>query len=220
MWGHLNEKLLNQTISEEKKYGDVQLISGKTDLEIWRAFKAGDEIAFIHIYNQYFNTLFRYASQFSRDRNFIKDAIQDLFFELIRKRSKLSDTKSIKFYLLKSIKVNIISQLKRKKIDYHDSISGFQFGLTLSVEDKIISLQLDEEKKLRINHALNKLKTKQREIIYYYYFEDLELSEIAALMHFNNPKSAQNLLYRALNSLKSYLLTVELIVLVKCFQFI
>jgi len=177
----------------------------KTDFKIWQEFKLGSEIAFIHIYNKYFNVLYRYASQFCKDRNHIKDTIQDLFIELLRKREKLSNTSSIKFYLFKSLKTAIIHKIKREKIDYRHDMEGFNFDMTISVEDKIINAQIDDEKKQQIQLGLAKMKKKQREIIYYYYFEDLEINQIAALMNFSNTKSAQNLLYRSLGILKNHL---------------
>lgn len=184
----------------------------KTDKEIWRTFKDGSDVALIYIYNEYFQTLYRYGSQFTTDRFLIKDAIQDLFIELLKKRNKIADTTSIKFYLFKCIKINLINKFKNRKIDYRDDTSGFDFGLSISFEENLINAQLDNEKKQRIRKALEKLKRKQREIIYYYFFEDLNFTQIASLMHFSNPKSAQNLFYRALKKLKQSLVqTIDLI---------
>ena len=145
----------------------------KTDKEIWRTFKDGSDVALIYIYNEYFQTLYRYGSQFTTDRFLIKDAIQDLFIELLKKRNKIADTTSIKFYLFKCIKINLINKFKNRKIDYRDDTSGFDFGLSISFEENLINAQLDNEKKQRIRKALEKLKRKQREIIYYYFFVEL-----------------------------------------------
>ena len=196
----------------EKETTEAPAFAGKTDLEIWRAFKADSEVAFAHIYKEYFHTLYRYGSQFTRDRNLIKDAIQDLFMELLKKRKKLSDTTSIRYYLFKSLKINMISKLKNRRNAFSEEMTGFEFGLTLSAEDKIINSQLDQEKKERLHIALKKLKKSQREVIYYYYFENLELPQIAALLGFSNPKSAQNLLYRSLTRLKESLQTTLVLI--------
>jgi len=185
---------------------------GKSDQEIWSAFKSGSEVSLIYIYNTYFHTLYRYGSQFSKDRALIKDAIQDLFIELLRKRNKLSDTTSIKFYLFKSLKINLLTKFKRNRLHYFEDNTGFDFGVSLSFEEKLINAQLDQEKKRRINDALSKLKRKEREIIYYYYFEELDLSQISTMMQFSNPKSAQNLLYRTLKKLKNSLTILYLVV--------
>ena len=120
----------------EKSASGRNMFFSQSDQEIWKAFKEGNEVAFAHIYNLYFSVLYRYGSQFSRDRNFIKDAIQDLFMELLRKRTRLSDTNSIKYYLFKSLKITIINKLKRQRIDYHQQVDGFNFGISLSVEEK------------------------------------------------------------------------------------
>jgi RNA polymerase sigma factor (sigma-70 family) len=208
----LATKSENIILSEPVEKSGVKVaFTNQSDIEIWRAFKQGNEVAFAHIYNQYFTVLYRYGSQFSRDRNFIKDAVQDLFMELLRKRTRLSDTNSIKYYLFKSLKVTIISKLKSEKIDYYEQIEGFNFGMSLSIEEKIINSQLDEEKKEHIARALAGLKKKQREIIYYYFFEEMDLLQIASLMSFSNPKSAQNLLYRTLHLLKESLQVVTLL---------
>jgi RNA polymerase sigma factor (sigma-70 family) len=179
-------------------------LASKTDWEIWRELKSGSEVALVFIYQKYFQTLYRYGSQFTRDRPLLKDTIQDLFIELIKRRSRLSDTTSIKYYLLKSIKINLLSKLKKlKRIDYqNDLVEGFDFDISLSHEQILINHQITEEQRLRINQALQGLTRKQREIIYYFYFQNLPLSEIAPLMSFSGEKSAQNLLYRALAVLR------------------
>jgi len=197
--------------------GDVKasVLAFKTDFEIWRELKSGSEVALVFIYKKYFQTLYRYGSQFTKDRSLLKDTIQDLFIELIKRRSRLSDTSSIKYYLLKSVKINLISKLKKlKRIDYqNDLVEGFDFDISLSHEQILINSQITEEQRLRVNLALQELTRKQREIIYYFYFQNLSLSEIASLMSFSGEKSAQNLLYRALAGLRQSMGT-ELLVCV------
>lgn len=190
---------------------------GKSDQEIWSAFKSGSEVSLIYIYKTYFQTLYRYGSQFTKDRALIKDAIQDLFIELLKKRNKLSNTSSIKFYLFKSLKINLLTKFKRNRLHYFEDNKGFDFEVSISFEEKLINAQLDQEKKRRINEALSKLKRKEREIIYYYYFEEMDLSQISAIMQFSNQKSSQNLLYRSLKKLKNSLTILYLIVFFRFF---
>ena len=189
----------------------------KSEKEIWAEFKSGSEAALVYIYKRFYKVLYNYASQFTQNRELIKDAIHDLFIELMRKRKKLSDTTSIKYYLFKSIKVNLIGKLKRnKKIDLKENLlDGFDFGLSFSIEQVMIDRQIDEEKKLRIDLALKTLTSKQREIIYYYYFESMGLKEISGLMGFTNQKSAQNLLYKSIKTLRCKSLVISTLI---CFQ--
>ena len=180
----------------------------KSELEIWKEFKSGSEIALIAIYKHYYKSLYNYTSQFTTDRDLIKDAIHDLFIELIQKRTKLSDTTSIKYYLFKSIKTNIIGKLKKKNLINLKAnlLNGYDFELCFSAEQLMINNQLNTDNKIKISESLKLLTKKQKEIIYYYYFEGLNLNEISGLMDFTNPKSAQNLLYKSVKALKKKLL--------------
>jgi len=176
-----------------------------SDKELWRAFKDGSEIALSFIYNTHFTALYRYGSQFTIDRNLIKDAIQDMFIELINKRKKLSDTTNIKYYLFKSLRITVIAYLrKNKKLNCYDNFEErLDFQVTLSKEQITLDLQFSNQLKVKMERALGQLTSKQREIIYYYYFEGLTLQEISSLMNFTNLKSTQNLFYRALKSLRA-----------------
>ena len=79
----------------------------KSDIEIWKAFKAGDEDALCVIYDTYFRTLCFYGRKFSTDIELVKDCVQDVFTELILRREKLSDTDNIQFYLMRSVRRRI-----------------------------------------------------------------------------------------------------------------
>ncbi|MBT31593.1 MAG: RNA polymerase subunit sigma [Thalassobius sp.] len=199
------------TLSDTKSIHAIS--NSKEDKEIWRQFKAGSEPALVHIYNCYYKSLYNYASQFTKDRNLIKDTIHDLFIELIQKRDKLSETTSIKFYLFRSIKNNLVAKIRRNsKMNLQSNLlDGYDFSLSYSIEQIIINQQIDKENQVRINKALKVLTRKQREIIYYYFFEGLKMEEIADLMDFTNQKSAQNLLYKSIKSLKSKLLILSTI---------
>ena len=125
---------------------------------VWDEFIRGNEAAFIFIYDKYFDTLFKYGSQFTADRGLIKDAIQDVFLELINKRRKLSSTNSIKFYLFKSLKRSVFHQLKRnRRLEFNDQPYHKDFPITLSVEHFMINKQLKEEKLLRIKKVMENL---------------------------------------------------------------
>ena len=73
----------------------------KSDSEIWKDFKAGDEGSFCYLYDTYFTILYSYGRKFSRDQQLVKDCVQDVFTELINRREKLSDTDNIRFYLMR-----------------------------------------------------------------------------------------------------------------------
>ncbi|NJN28542.1 MAG: hypothetical protein HC819_22490 [Cyclobacteriaceae bacterium] len=82
-----------------------------SDKEVWKAFCEEDELAFIYIYTQYFQTLLRYGWQFTHDRELVLDCIQDLFIYLRSKRSRLGELKS-------RIDVYLMASFRRRILDY------------------------------------------------------------------------------------------------------
>lgn len=191
-----------------------------TESEVWELFKGGSEVALVNIYKYFYATLYRYGSQFTTDRSLIQDAIQDLFAEIIKSRSRLSKTSSIKFYLFKSLKTTILRLIKQsEKYLKKDVVAqGLEFGMSISQESKIITGQIEHEKKQRLDEVLKKLGPRHREILYYYYFEGLTISEISKLMDFSNEKSAQNLLYKSIKNIKNKLLIISvLLIFIKAF---
>ena len=177
----------------------------KKDSEIWIEFKKGSRSAFIYIYNTYFTELYSYSRQFTHDLDLIKDAIQDLFIRLNDSKERLSNVDNIKFYLYKSIKREIINVLNnRKNAELRNAeFQALEFQYEVSYEASLIDQQIDEETINNIKQAANNLSTRQREIIFYHFFEGFSISEIKDLMSFSSVQATYNLLNRALEQLKN-----------------
>jgi len=175
------------------------------DSELWDSFRMGNESAFITIYTTYFDTLYFYGKRFVRQEQFLKDIIQDLFISLRRNRTTLGPTSTIKFYLFKSLKRRIIKEEKRR-INLSEVIpEDFEFDVYFSPEQMLISRQINEETAARINAALLKLSPRKKEVIYYFFFEELTYCQIQEIMKLDNIKSVRNLVYKALDFLREVL---------------
>src|SRR5690606_21786723 len=160
--------------------------------EIWKAFKNGDEAAFIHLYNQYANTLYNYGCQLTHDKEMVKDCLQDFFIYLRKNRSGFSDTAYIKMYLLKAFKRRVLDYLKKnnKESEKNESFLFLQFPIELSSETIYINRQIEDEQIHRLNLALKALDSKEREAIYYFYYEGLSYEQIAGIFNFSHVSSA------------------------------
>ena len=134
------------------------------DYEIWEYFRKGDEKSFSYVFDTYHLQLFEYGQRFTKDEHLVKDSIQDLFFELARKKQKLSPTNNILFYLLKSIRQKIMVNLKKKgTITQEEDYQINEFRLYYSTDID------QQEKELRLNQlaeAINQLPPRQKEAIY------------------------------------------------------
>lgn len=189
-------------INQDKNYNthSAQIASVDESL-LWSRFKNGDESAFIKIYKTYFKVLYNYCLQFDAPKEVIEDSIQDFFIQLREKHKNLSDTDNIKAYLLKSIRRRMLSLNSKQKfkVEYggHSNLS-----VVPSAEDRLIQSQTSKSIKTQIDKGLSRLSSKQREVIYYFYFEDLSYAAIQQILGYSSPKIVRNLLYKAINSLR------------------
>lgn len=175
----------------------------KLDSEIWQRFKNGDEKAFSYIFDTYHLQLFGYGQRFSCDEELVRDSIQDLFFELARKKEKLSPTDNILFYLLKSLRLKIFNNIRQGK--------NIQSDIRADELDEfrlIYSIEVDfEEKELKIDRlaeAINQLPPRQKETIFLKFYKNLSNTEVAEIMQLNY-QSVSNNIQKAILKLKSIL---------------
>lgn len=188
---------------------------GDNEEIIWNRFLQGDQESIIYLYRKYTKSLYRYGSQFTSRSELLKDTIQDLFYELIDKRKKLSSARSVKGYLFVSLKRKLVRRLKKEeKIKFEDE--GFRF--LLESQSTSINENLEKRDYAIIQRQLNLLPVNQREVILLFFFEGLSYKEISVIMGIK-VRSTRALTYRALKSLqsklepfKNRLLTIALII--------
>ncbi|WP_162419163.1 RNA polymerase sigma factor [Cyclobacterium roseum] len=173
----------------------------ENETELWDQFRKGSESAFIIIYDRYFEKLFQYGNQLSGKPALTEDCIQDVFIQIRQKRAGLGDTNSIHFYLMKCLKRKLIREMKKDRntteFTYPD-----QFLITYSHEKTLIDRQIHEEQASLLNASLKQLSGRKKEALYYFYFEGLSYLQISDLMGLSHVKSARNLVYQAISSLK------------------
>ncbi|MEQ8239564.1 MAG: sigma-70 family RNA polymerase sigma factor, partial [Cyclobacteriaceae bacterium] len=95
-----------------------------------------------------------------------------------------------------------IIRLRDKELKNQEFDVSKSFEITVSVEDEIITNDLEKEDLQKLQLAIQELSPKYREIIYHFYYENLSYTEIQEVLGFDNVKSVRNLLYKALKSLR------------------
>lgn len=178
------------------------------DTDLWERFKQGDESAFIYIYKAYANPLFHFGCQFCTDREAVKDCLQDFFIYLRKNRAGFGATDSIRFYLLKSFKRKIIETVRKqsKTTEKKLRFTMEQFPVELSSEAKFIQQQMEMDMLADLNRALETLDNREREAIYYFYYQGLSYEQIAEIFEFSYISSARRLIYKALANLRKSML--------------
>tara|TARA_R110002126_G_scaffold107568_2_gene243179 strand:- start:460 stop:1056 length:597 start_codon:yes stop_codon:yes gene_type:complete len=177
------------------------------DTNFWNQLKSGEKAGLEGIYVKYLPELFRYGMGINSDRSFIKDCIQELFIDLWKYRDSIKHTDNVKLYLYKSLSNKICKEIGRdKKRCIQNKISSYEYIFhEESVEDKFISVQVNEEIKLKLREALEGLSIRRRQVIQHLFFESHSYEETSRIMGIN-VESIYTLAWKAISSLKKSIL--------------
>lgn len=180
---------------------------------IWDRFLEGDKVAFGELMKTHFNTLFHYGTKFSKDKEFIKDCIQDLFLQLWESRQNLSNNVMVKPYLMASLR----RRIHRSTLPFYFSDilmeSKDSFDIEFSIEEKFIQDESTLALTQKIKYTLEMLPKRQKEAIYLKFFQELEREQIAKIMDIA-PQTVSNILQMAVKQLKKQWITELVSVLI------
>lgn len=131
----------------------------------------------------------------------VKDCIQDVFIKLIQNHHSLSETPNVKGYLLKAFRNKLFDAIEKEKDT--DDISLYQEAFY--ADDLMSQISFEENEadchSRNLMAAFKELSSRQQEIIYHYYINNLNHETIAEVMGINY-QSSKNLLYRSLSKLR------------------
>ena len=173
------------------------------DSMLWQSLKRSERAAYEILLKKYYTIVLNYGVRFYRDKEFVKDCVQDLFIEIWNRREYLADVVSIKSYLLQSIRKNIIRESSRLKwFREADKISDdHDFDVEFDIETYLISREVENELLQKLRFELDKLTKRQREAIFLRFNQDLSYEEIAIIMDINY-RSVVNLIHEAIKAIR------------------
>lgn len=177
--------------------------SGNIDLKnSWKAFIHGDEDAFAQIHKMLFAVLYNYAlkMQFG-DEALSDDSVQELFIKLWMKRDKLPEVKSVKAYLMTSLRRHILNKIRNRHLAELKVSVSLQPDIEFSQDEIVMKKEQDSILQKKILELLNTLPKRQKEVIYLHYFAGMDHNQIAAVMGINY-QSVSNLKQRAIDKMR------------------
>ena len=182
--------------------GLVEFYKAK-DTYIWNEFRTGNSSAFEIIYERHINILANYGRRICGDDDMVKDAIHDMFIDLWRNRTNLGETESIKYYLLKAYRRNLVKKIiASKKLETHsDSFGSYIGDFELSHEISLIKAEVEEDNLAQLNNSLEELPPRQKEALFLRFYTGLNYAEISKIMEVNS-QSAYNMVFRSLKVLR------------------
>lgn len=140
------------------------------------------DMQFIALYKFYYQDLYAYGVSLGFNTEDVKDAIQEVYLKLYFNERLCIDEKKIKFYLLRSVRNQLIDWERTKKDTSSIEEEERSFKLSVSVEESFISDEEDLLLKKRVNGILDLLTDHQREIVYLHFIEEMPYEEIAVML--------------------------------------
>lgn len=171
--------------------------------------KRKEEAALLELMNQYGDYLLRMAYLLIKDHQRAEEAVQDTFIFAFEKINQLEKEAHLKSWLT-TITINLCRQQMRKwsfKHVFPDIKAAEHFkqaNMVASPEADILTIE--QNKNLTV--AIHSLDYKYREVITLFYFNELKIAEITALINVKE-NTIKSRLKRAKKLLRDHLLEKE-----------
>ncbi|MCO5236603.1 MAG: sigma-70 family RNA polymerase sigma factor [Chitinophagaceae bacterium] len=173
----------------------------QNDAACWRQLKEGNADALGYLYDSYIDKLFHAALKITDNRELAKDALQEIFIEIWHYRASIGEVNHSYSYLLKVLKSIILKKVKRKVVVNELNDNQQRLQEEGNIEEIIISSEHLNEQKSRLNMALSRLTSRQKQVVRLRFYEGLSYEQIAVKLSMNY-QSVNNLAFRAMLSLR------------------
>ncbi|QJW91008.1 sigma-70 family RNA polymerase sigma factor [Spirosoma taeanense] len=172
-----------------------------TDAQIWDDFLLGNKLAYSFMYEKYARALYNYGYKIAQNRQLTEDCLQDLFLAILETRERLGHTDSIKFYLMRSLRRDIVRKLNSQHRFLDEPNHEIDFKIEFYYEPTWLDSQISKERSEAVLHELNQLPARQKEALFLKFFDNLSYDEIAGIMGIETT-SAYKVIYKAIASLQ------------------
>lgn len=148
------------------------------DRTLIEAFQAGDEFAFVSLYNRYKGTVYAFCVKMLLDRDLAQDVMQETFLRVYENRERLLHSASFKSWLFTIARNQCLNQLRR--ISRQVALGEEQEPIVQESEIPVNRMEKSEQIDL-VNRFLAQLKPDYREVIVLREYQNLSYDEIAAV---------------------------------------
>jgi RNA polymerase sigma-70 factor (ECF subfamily) len=150
-----------------------------TDEKLLENAAAGDEMAFVTLYQRHRDLVFRFAYRLLQSRETAEEVTHDCFLSLIKepRRFKAGRGKaSLRTYLCAAARNQAFKRLRRAGVE--TAIDDLPDRLSAAPQEPLRSL-LDAEISEAVRRAVGELPPMQREALVLFEYEEMSLAEIA-----------------------------------------
>ncbi len=166
-------------------------------LDFWLQIKDNNKVGLQNLYEEFFEVLYTFGKYFHVNEAEVQDAIHNVFLRIWENRHNINTPKNSKNYLMTALR-NELNQNYRKasRIELKAEVTDADVD---SEEEESGSIEL---RKAVVNRAIDQLSSKNKEVIFLKYKENLSNEEIAEVLDINY-QSVRNLLHRAIKQLRT-----------------
>lgn len=171
------------------------------DAERYRRFLDGDDNGLIEIIDEYHEGMSLYLNSIVNNMCLADDIVQETFVKLAIKKPPFRGKCSFKTWLFTIARNCAVDHLRKDQ-----KISDLSLDEHLVISDVTDTEKeyFKEEQKKELYKAMKRLNPEYYQVLYLMYFEDLDTSDIARIMH-KAKRQVSDLIFRARKSLRSEL---------------
>ena len=181
--------------------------------DYWELFlnsnsKEESDEAFASIYFCCVDELVSYGVGMGLDTATGEDLIHDMFVDLYIKRTRLKKITSISPYLFRTLRNKSLNLYKKKSRQMDIEDAQLSFSTKVTVLDSLISDEKKEKIRTAVEELLDSLTSRQREVVYLRFMQNMEYEDIAAILDMQ-VGSVRKLVYRSVSILRKKSVNLE-----------
>ena len=170
------------------------------DEQLWRAVQQDDEEAFKILFVRYYTPLCEYAAHFLPIEPAVEELVADVFLKLWHKRTSLRITASLKAYLYKMVKHQVLGYLRMVKDTSFLPLDENQWQTPATEMNPF--QQLSHQEFLQdLEQSIKQLPEQRQRIFRLNKLDGLSYSEIAQRLNLSE-KTVKNQVFRAVQYLR------------------
>jgi len=166
---------------------------------LWDSIKKGDKESYIELYDRFYQRLYIYGFKIARNKELVKDCIQEMFLEIWKKRETLKSVNTIQPYLLTYLRRKIYKELKKEETLSSETYIPEEEDA--SYEELLLINESLEEKRVKLQLELDNLTPTQKNILKMLYYEGMNHDEIAEYTS-SSKRTIYNHIHQAFEILK------------------
>lgn len=169
--------------------------------KLWEQISNNNETAYSVLYKLLYPKLYSYTNYTIKNTEIANDIVQDVFIKLWQKRNEIGYIENVKGYFFK-VNHSLIQNHFRKENLNRKMLSSLSIEKEcISIEDFIIKEETLLKSNKNIKKAIEKLPSRQKEMIYMSFYQNLNYNQIVALTGIKY-QSVVNNIYRAVKVLR------------------